>query len=144
MGLSPRFYLLLLCNVMFLTWSSSSLILFPASLLPASDWLSLVEQRGNKAKCLDFSRPLTSVSQPCGPILKSYLSFPIKLRIGIISAFATIAVRHHTSPPVSTTSCPPLFFFFQSSLFQLLKHGNLQFNMLCVCFLLNMLVNMSV
>lgn len=31
--------------------------------------------------------------QPCGPILKSYLSFPIKLRIGIISAFATITVH---------------------------------------------------
>lgn len=31
-------------------------------------------------------------SQPCGPVLKSHLSFPIKLRIGIISAFATIAV----------------------------------------------------
>ncbi|XP_005742400.1 uncharacterized protein LOC102196377 [Pundamilia nyererei] len=30
-------------------------------------------------------------SKPCGPILKSYLSFPVKLRIGIISAFATIA-----------------------------------------------------
>ncbi|MEQ2300242.1 hypothetical protein AMECASPLE_023321, partial [Ameca splendens] len=29
-------------------------------------------------------------SEPCGPILKSYLGFPIKLRIGIISAFATI------------------------------------------------------
>ncbi|KAF0028778.1 hypothetical protein F2P81_017883 [Scophthalmus maximus] len=34
-------------------------------------------------------------SEPCGPILKSYLSFPIKLRIGIISAFATIALRIH-------------------------------------------------
>ncbi|KAM9334441.1 uncharacterized protein ABDE67_020989 isoform 2-T2 [Symphorus nematophorus] len=31
-------------------------------------------------------------SEPCGPILKSHLSFPIKLRIGIISAFATIAI----------------------------------------------------
>ncbi|KAI3366971.1 hypothetical protein L3Q82_009255 [Scortum barcoo] len=31
-------------------------------------------------------------SKPCGPILKSYLSFPIKLRIGIISAFATITM----------------------------------------------------
>lgn len=63
---------------------------------------------------------MTSVSQPCGPILKSYLSFPIKLRIGIISAFATIAVRHHTSPPVSPRSTAS-----------------------CVCFLLNILVNMS-
>ncbi|KAM6895886.1 uncharacterized protein FYW49_019730 isoform 2-T2 [Xenentodon cancila] len=31
-------------------------------------------------------------SNPCGPILKSYLDFPIKLRIGIISAFATITI----------------------------------------------------
>lgn len=31
-------------------------------------------------------------SEPCGPILKSYLGFPIKLRIGIISAFATITI----------------------------------------------------
>lgn len=38
---------------------------------------------------------LTFDPQPCGPILKSYLSFPIKLRIGIISAFTTIAVKCH-------------------------------------------------
>ncbi|XP_034535346.1 23 kDa integral membrane protein-like [Notolabrus celidotus] len=31
-------------------------------------------------------------SKPCGPILKSYMSFPIRLRIGIISAFSTIAI----------------------------------------------------
>ncbi|XP_077356379.1 uncharacterized protein LOC144003727 isoform X2 [Festucalex cinctus] len=31
-------------------------------------------------------------SKPCGPILKSHVSFPIKLRIGIISTFATLAV----------------------------------------------------
>ncbi|XP_041832859.1 23 kDa integral membrane protein-like [Melanotaenia boesemani] len=31
-------------------------------------------------------------SNPCGPILKSYLGFPIKVRIGIISAFATITI----------------------------------------------------
>ncbi|XP_020782417.1 23 kDa integral membrane protein-like [Boleophthalmus pectinirostris] len=31
-------------------------------------------------------------SKPCGPILKSYLSFPIKLRIGIISAVTTIII----------------------------------------------------
>ncbi|KAM8884978.1 uncharacterized protein ACB058_000937 isoform 3-T3 [Synchiropus picturatus] len=31
-------------------------------------------------------------SVPCGPILKSYLSFPIKVRIGIISAFATLSM----------------------------------------------------
>ncbi|AWO98319.1 putative 23 kDa integral membrane protein-like isoform 2 [Scophthalmus maximus] len=54
-------------------------------------------------------------SEPCGPILKSYLSFPIKLRIGIISAFATIAMAaialcltlgledYWKTPPVETT-----------------------------------------
>ncbi|XP_056280968.1 23 kDa integral membrane protein-like isoform X2 [Pseudoliparis swirei] len=53
-------------------------------------------------------------SEPCGPILKSYLSFPIKIRIGIISAFATIAMaaialclalgleEHWKTPPVET------------------------------------------
>lgn len=30
--------------------------------------------------------------EPCGPILKSYLSFPIKLQIGIISAVTTITI----------------------------------------------------
>lgn len=30
--------------------------------------------------------------QPCGSILKTHLTFPIKLRIGIISAFATMTV----------------------------------------------------
>ncbi|XP_070785170.1 23 kDa integral membrane protein-like isoform X2 [Enoplosus armatus] len=54
-------------------------------------------------------------SMPCGPILKSYLSFPIKLRIGIISAFATITMaaialclalgleKYWKTPPVETT-----------------------------------------
>ncbi|XP_070710199.1 23 kDa integral membrane protein-like [Pempheris klunzingeri] len=54
-------------------------------------------------------------SEPCGPILKSYLSFPIKLRIGIISAFATITMvaialclvlgleKYWKKPPVETT-----------------------------------------
>ncbi|TMS02586.1 hypothetical protein E3U43_020566 [Larimichthys crocea] len=54
-------------------------------------------------------------SKPCGPILKSYLSFPIKLRIGIISAFATIAMaaialclalgleKYWKKPPVEST-----------------------------------------
>ncbi|KAM9824616.1 LOW QUALITY PROTEIN: uncharacterized protein ACB057_000388 [Neosynchiropus ocellatus] len=37
-------------------------------------------------------------SVPCGPILKSYLSFPIKVRIGIISAFATLTVRQQSPP----------------------------------------------
>ncbi|XP_039995869.1 uncharacterized protein LOC120796824 isoform X2 [Xiphias gladius] len=54
-------------------------------------------------------------SKPCGPILKSYLSFPIKLRIGIISAVATITMaaialclalgleEYWKTPPVETT-----------------------------------------
>ncbi|XP_076578840.1 23 kDa integral membrane protein-like isoform X2 [Chaetodon auriga] len=54
-------------------------------------------------------------SKPCGPILKSYLSFPIKLRIGIISAFATITMaaialclalgleKYWKTPPVEST-----------------------------------------
>ncbi|KAK5615101.1 hypothetical protein CRENBAI_005598 [Crenichthys baileyi] len=54
-------------------------------------------------------------SEPCGPILKSYLGFPIKLRIGIISAFATITItaivlcltlgleERLRKPPVETT-----------------------------------------
>ncbi|XP_019962500.1 23 kDa integral membrane protein-like [Paralichthys olivaceus] len=54
-------------------------------------------------------------SEPCGPVLKSYLSFPIKLRIGIISAFATITMaaialclalgleEYWKTPPVETT-----------------------------------------
>ncbi|KAJ4924543.1 hypothetical protein JOQ06_003498 [Pogonophryne albipinna] len=52
---------------------------------------------------------------PCGPILKSYLSFPIKLRIGIISAVATLTMaaialcltlgleQYWKKPPVETT-----------------------------------------
>ncbi|XP_026218589.1 leukocyte surface antigen CD53-like [Anabas testudineus] len=54
-------------------------------------------------------------SKPCGLILKSYLSFPIKLRIGIISAVATITMaaialclalgleEYWKTPPVETT-----------------------------------------
>uniref|UniRef100_A0A8C6TPI0 Tetraspanin n=1 Tax=Neogobius melanostomus TaxID=47308 RepID=A0A8C6TPI0_9GOBI len=54
-------------------------------------------------------------SKPCGPILKSYLSFPIKLRIGIISAVTTITIaaialslalgleQHCKSPAVEST-----------------------------------------
>ncbi|XP_072309898.1 uncharacterized protein [Eucyclogobius newberryi] len=54
-------------------------------------------------------------SKPCGPILKSYLSFPIKLRIGIISAVTTITIAaialslalgledHWRSPAVEST-----------------------------------------
>ncbi|KAM9328248.1 uncharacterized protein KZ484_019584 isoform 2-T2 [Pholidichthys leucotaenia] len=54
-------------------------------------------------------------SKPCGPILKRHLSFPIKLGIGIISAFATIMItaialclalgleKYWKRPPVETT-----------------------------------------
>ncbi|PWA21825.1 hypothetical protein CCH79_00017788, partial [Gambusia affinis] len=61
------------------------------------------------------SGSVCSVAQPCGPILKSYLGFPIKLRIGIISAFATITITaivlclvlgledRWKKPPVETT-----------------------------------------
>ncbi|XP_065807642.1 23 kDa integral membrane protein [Labrus bergylta] len=54
-------------------------------------------------------------SQPCGPILKSYMNFPIRLRIGIISAFSTITMaaialclalgleEYWKKPPVETT-----------------------------------------
>ncbi|XP_043964678.1 uncharacterized protein LOC122826632 isoform X2 [Gambusia affinis] len=54
-------------------------------------------------------------SEPCGPILKSYLGFPIKLRIGIISAFTTITITaivlclvlgledRWKKPPIETT-----------------------------------------
>lgn len=59
--------------------------------------------------------PLWVHSEPCGPILKSYLSFPIKLRIGIISAVATLTMaaialcltlgleQYWKKPPVETT-----------------------------------------
>ncbi|KAA8580381.1 hypothetical protein FQN60_005916 [Etheostoma spectabile] len=62
-----------------------------------------------------LSEKLWVHSEPCGPILKSYLSFPIKLRIGIISAFATITMaaialclalgleEYWKTPPVETT-----------------------------------------
>ncbi|XP_028306232.1 tetraspanin-3-like isoform X1 [Gouania willdenowi] len=54
-------------------------------------------------------------SEACGTILKNHLSFPIKLRIAIISAFATITMvavplcvalsleKHWSTPPVETT-----------------------------------------
>uniref|UniRef100_A0A1A8LM45 Tetraspanin n=1 Tax=Nothobranchius pienaari TaxID=704102 RepID=A0A1A8LM45_9TELE len=55
-------------------------------------------------------------SKPCGLILRSYLSFPVKLRIGIISAFATLTItaiglclslgleEYWRTPPVETTT----------------------------------------
>ncbi|KAK5849405.1 hypothetical protein PBY51_009050 [Eleginops maclovinus] len=67
---------------------------------PASDQ-QVSSQSGNSSSdgsCVMVDserRPPTSLwvhSEPCGPILKSYLSFPIKLRIGIISAVATITM----------------------------------------------------
>ncbi|XP_040885619.1 tetraspanin-10-like isoform X2 [Toxotes jaculatrix] len=85
----------------------------------------LSAQPGNSGTCVvvgsDPSPSTTQVtdklvhSQPCGPILKSYLSFPIKLRIGIISAVATITMaaialclalgleEYWKKPPVETT-----------------------------------------
>lgn len=54
-------------------------------------------------------------SKPCGPILKSFLTFPIKLRIGVISAVTTITIaaialslalgleQHCKSPAVEST-----------------------------------------
>ncbi|XP_074481782.1 uncharacterized protein LOC141761976 isoform X1 [Sebastes fasciatus] len=89
---------------------------------PASD-LQPSSQSGNSSSegaCVrvdsDHYPPTRWVhSEPCGPILKSYLSFPIKLRIGIISAFATITMaaialcltlgleEYWTTPPVETT-----------------------------------------
>lgn len=65
--------------------------------------------------CVKVSDQFWVHSKPCGPILKSYLSFPIKLRIGIISAFATITMaavilclalgleEYWKTPPVETT-----------------------------------------
>ncbi|XP_038565518.1 23 kDa integral membrane protein-like isoform X1 [Micropterus salmoides] len=95
---------------------------------PASD-LQQSSQTGNSSlegPCVmvgsDISRVTTKLtdklwvhSKPCGPILKSYLSFPIKLRIGIISSFATITMaaialclalgleEYWKKPPVETT-----------------------------------------
>ncbi|KAI4793151.1 hypothetical protein KUCAC02_032908 [Chaenocephalus aceratus] len=60
-------------------------------------------------------RTPTPLRGPCGPILKSYLSFPIKLRIGIVSAVATLTMaaialcltlgleQYWKKPPVETT-----------------------------------------
>ncbi|XP_037837150.1 uncharacterized protein LOC108250259 isoform X3 [Kryptolebias marmoratus] len=65
-----------------------------------SDLRSQIRNSSTDASCvmvdgLQLLKPRTSTqiwvhSKPCGPILKSYLSFPIKLRIGIISTLATI------------------------------------------------------
>ncbi|CAB1421695.1 unnamed protein product [Pleuronectes platessa] len=95
---------------------------------PPSD-LQLSSQPGNRSSdrlCVKVERDLypptpqsTDMlwvhSEPCGPVLKSYLSFPLKLRIGIISAFATIAMaaialclalgleKYWKTPPVEST-----------------------------------------
>ncbi|XP_024858265.1 tetraspanin-10-like isoform X2 [Kryptolebias marmoratus] len=90
-----------------------------------SDLRSQIRNSSTDASCvmvdgLQLLKPRTSTqiwvhSKPCGPILKSYLSFPIKLRIGIISTLATILItaivlclvlgleERWTSPPVETT-----------------------------------------
>ncbi|RVE56473.1 hypothetical protein OJAV_G00221680 [Oryzias javanicus] len=70
---------------------------------PDPDWRSRPANSSLDGSCVmvdaDLSSPLPHASDaswvhanPCGPILKSHLSFPIKLRIGIISAFATITI----------------------------------------------------
>ncbi|XP_029283872.1 CD63 antigen-like [Cottoperca gobio] len=84
----------------------------PALHLPPSS------QPGNSSSdgpCVMVGRAVWVHSEPCGPILKSYLSFPIKLRIGIISAVATITMaaialcltlgleEYWKTPPVETT-----------------------------------------
>ncbi|KAF3705325.1 hypothetical protein EXN66_Car021016 [Channa argus] len=94
-----------------------------------SFFLSHSSQSSNsnsEGSCVSVDNVLTSAkpqvtdklwvhTKPCGPILKSYLSFPIKLRIGIISAFATITMAaialclvlgleaYWRTPPVETT-----------------------------------------
>lgn len=96
---------------------------------PATSDLQLHSPPGNSSSegsCVMVGsdlRPLTPQvadelwvhSKPCGPILKSFLSFPIKLRIGIISAFATITMaaialclalgleKYWKKPPVERT-----------------------------------------
>ncbi|KAM9845918.1 23 kDa integral membrane protein-like [Aulostomus maculatus] len=96
---------------------------------PSTHNLQLSAQSGNASAdgpCVAVARDLSHLtsqvsdetwvhSKPCGPILKSYLSFPIKLRIGIISAFATITMaaivlslalgleEYWRTPPVETT-----------------------------------------
>ncbi|XP_061570156.1 23 kDa integral membrane protein-like [Cololabis saira] len=76
---------------------------------------SCVKADGDLQPTPQISHNLWVHSDPCGPILKSYLDFPIKLRIGIISAFATITItaivlclilgleKYWKKPPVETT-----------------------------------------
>uniref|UniRef100_A0A3B3HA03 Tetraspanin n=1 Tax=Oryzias latipes TaxID=8090 RepID=A0A3B3HA03_ORYLA len=70
---------------------------------PDRDWSSHPANSSLDESCVmmdaDLSPPLPHTSdalwvhaKPCGAVLKSHLSFPIKLRIGIISAFATITI----------------------------------------------------
>ncbi|XP_068443051.1 23 kDa integral membrane protein-like isoform X2 [Clinocottus analis] len=94
----------------------------PADLQPSSPPGNLSSDGSCVTAGRDLDPPTSPVrdglwvhAEPCGPILKSYLSFPIKLRIGIISAFATIAMaamalcltlgleEHWKTPPVETT-----------------------------------------
>uniref|UniRef100_UPI0037E768B3 23 kDa integral membrane protein-like n=1 Tax=Semicossyphus pulcher TaxID=241346 RepID=UPI0037E768B3 len=98
----------------------------PPSPPPASDSQLSSQQVNSEGPCVmvgsnhnpstaQVAEELWVHSKPCGPILKSYMSFPIKLRIGIISAFATIAMaaialcltlgleEYWKTPPVETT-----------------------------------------
>ncbi|XP_029018815.1 CD63 antigen-like isoform X2 [Betta splendens] len=76
------------------------------------------DNSSSEAPCANHPNQTTEPrvhSKPCGPILKTYLSFPIKLRIGIISAVATITMaaialcltlgleNYWKTPPVETT-----------------------------------------
>ncbi|XP_008296160.1 23 kDa integral membrane protein-like isoform X2 [Stegastes partitus] len=79
------------------------------------DARGLPANSSSDGSCVKVSHQIWVHSKPCSPILKSYLSFPIKLRIGIISAFATITMaaialclalaleEHWRTPPVETT-----------------------------------------
>uniref|UniRef100_A0A3Q2CAK8 Uncharacterized LOC107090608 n=2 Tax=Cyprinodon variegatus TaxID=28743 RepID=A0A3Q2CAK8_CYPVA len=94
------------------------------SCAPSADLSSQSNNSNPEGSCMmaenNLQVPETSTktwvhSKPCGPILKSYLGFPVKLRIGIISALATITItaivlclalgleEHWRKPPVETT-----------------------------------------
>ncbi|XP_029351243.1 23 kDa integral membrane protein-like [Echeneis naucrates] len=85
--------------------------------LPASDPQQSARPGNSSSQesCVPVQHQLWVHAEPCGPVLKSYLSFPIKLRIGIISAVATITMaaialclalgleEYWKTPPVETT-----------------------------------------
>lgn len=87
----------------------------PPTTTPKSESSSQPSNSSSYEPCVMVDHDQFVYSEPCGPILKSYLSFPVKLRIGIISAFATIAMtaivlclalgleKYWKTPPVETT-----------------------------------------